>query len=309
MSDHHQPVLLKEVIHYLAVEPNGYYVDATFGRGGHSLEILHRLEQTGCLLAIDKDAEAIKYAQDNFNNYKNFRIEQGSFNMLQNIVTNCGLMGKINGILLDLGVSSPQLDNPSRGFSFLQDGPLDMRMDTTQTFDATQWINAASENEIAQVLRDYGEEKFAKRIARSIVDERSKTTINRTLQLADIVAKANPAWEKHKHPATRSFQAIRIFINKELQELAECLTQCLAVLADGGRLAVISFHSLEDRIVKKFIQKQERGDDFPPDFPVTASQLRPRLKRIAWGIRASDQEINNNPRARSAVLRVVEKLQ
>lgn len=308
MTDYHQPVLLQKVIDYLAIDSNGYYVDATFGRGGHAREILNRLGESGILLAIDKDEEAIKFAEKMFQRYRNFRIKQGSFNMLQDFVTEQGLFGRINGILIDLGVSSPQLDDPSRGFSFLQDGPLDMRMDKTQTMSAAQWIQNVPEQELAEVLRDYGEERFAKRIAKSIVQERAVNPITRTLRLAEIIAKANPAWEKHKHPATRSFQAIRIFINQELQDLKDCLDQCLSVLSVGGRLAVISFHSLEDRIVKKFAQKHERGDDFPRNLPVTASQLSPRLRRVAWGVKASDQEIQLNPRARSAVLRVVEKL-
>lgn len=309
MSDYHQPVLLQEVLEYLAVKPNGYYVDATFGRGGHSKAILNRLTNQGRLLAIDKDAEAIAFAKKNFEKYENFRIEQGSFDMLERLVAMQGLTGKIDGILLDLGVSSPQLDDPARGFSFLQEGPLDMRMDKTQPIDAAAWLSQASEQEIADVLYEYGEERYAKRIARAIVQARSETQITTTLQLAQIVAKANPAWEKHKHPATRSFQAIRIFINRELSELSDTLAQCLSVLAVGGRLAVISFHSLEDRIVKKFIQKNERGDDLPRDFPVTAIQVNRRFKRIAWGIKPSEQELKINPRARSATLRVVEKLQ
>lgn len=309
MSDYHQPVLLQEVLEYLAIKPQGSYVDATFGRGGHSKAILDRLATQGFLLAIDKDAEAIKFAKENFKKYENFRIEQGSFDMLERLVATQGLTGKIDGILLDLGVSSPQLDDPARGFSFLQKGPLDMRMDKTQSLDAATWLSNASEQEIAQVLREYGEERYAKRIAYRIVQARSEQPITTTLQLAQIVAKANPAWEKHKHPATRSFQGIRIFINQELSELSSTLEQCLSVLAIGGRLAVISFHSLEDRIVKKFIQKNERGDDFPRDFPVTDKQINRRFKRIAWGIKPSEQELTINPRARSATLRVVEKLQ
>lgn len=308
MSDFHQPVLLQEVITALAIKPNGYYVDATFGRGGHAKKILQCLDD-GLLLAIDKDESAVRFAQETLGKFKNFRIKQGSFTMLQQLVTEQQLMNKINGVLLDLGVSSPQLDDPARGFSFLNDGPLDMRMDKTQTLTAADWINHAEENEIASVLREYGEERFAKRIARSIVLARGDGPITRTLQLADIIAKANPAWEKHKHPATRSFQAIRIFVNQELTDLQSCLEQSLEVLAPGGRLAVISFHSLEDRIVKQFMQKNERGDDYPRDFPVTAMELSPRVKRVAWGIKANDQEVQSNPRARSAVLRVVEKLQ
>lgn len=308
MSDIHKPVLLKEVIDYLEIQQNGIYIDATFGRGGHSKAILDHLGKQGLLLAIDKDKQAVSYAKKTIK-AENFTIKQGSFSMLEEYVKEQGLVGQINGILLDLGVSSPQIDDPARGFSFLQDGPLDMRMDLSQPLTAEEWINNAPEDDIANVLREYGEERFSKRIARRLVQERSKTRITRTLQLAEVIAAANPSWEKHKHPATRSFQAIRIFINNELQDLSECLAQCLAVLAVGGRLAVISFHSLEDRLVKKFVQKNERGDEYPRDLPITSSQLSQRLKRVAWGIRASDQELRDNPRARSAVLRVVEKLQ
>lgn len=308
MSNYHQPVLLKEVVESLAIKPDGNYVDATFGRGGHSKAILNKLGAKGFLLAIDKDKEAIKYAHENFEKYKNFQIRQGSFTMLQAFVNEMGLTQKINGILLDLGVSSPQLDDPMRGFSFLQDGPLDMRMDPSQKLDAATFINNGSFEEIAQVLKELGEERFANRIARAIVKERSIEPITRTKRLASIIAKANPAWEKHKHPATRSFQAIRIFINQELQELETCLEQCMSVLAVNGRLAVISFHSLEDKIVKRFLQKQQQGGQYPRGLPVTKDQLAPKIKRIAWGVTASEMEIKDNPRARSGILRVAEKL-
>lgn len=308
MSDYHQPVLLKEVLESLAIKTDGNYVDATFGRGGHSKAILEQLGAKGFLLAIDKDKEAIKYAHENFEKYKNFQIRQGSFTMLQTFVNELGLAQKINGILLDLGVSSPQLDDPMRGFSFLQDGPLDMRMDPSQKLDAATFINNAPVEEIAQVLKELGEERFAKRIASAIVKERSLEPITRTKRLASIIANANPAWEKHKHPATRSFQAIRIFINQELQELETCLDQCMSVLAVKGRLAVISFHSLEDKIVKRFLQKLQQGGEFPRGLPVTKDQLAPKIKRIAWGVTASEVEIKNNPRARSGILRVAEKL-
>ncbi len=308
MKDYHQPVLLQEVIQFLDIKPDGIYIDATFGRGGHATEILHRLGQNGFLLAIDKDPDAVFYARENFKCFENFRIKQGSFNMLQTFANEFRLIGRVNGILLDLGVSSPQLDDPSRGFSFLQDGPLDMRMDPQAPLDAATWINRASMDEIVKVLQEYGEERYARRIAKAIVLESKKEPIIRTKRLADIVAKANPAWERYKHPATRTFQAIRIYINQELQDLKTCLDQCLSVLALGGRFAVISFHSLEDRLVKSFIQQQQRGGNIPRDLPLTQKQSSPNLKRVAWGVKASDAEIKNNPRSRSAILRVAEKL-
>jgi 16S rRNA (cytosine1402-N4)-methyltransferase len=307
--DLHQPVLLKEVIDSLAIKPDGIYVDATFGRGGHASAILNQLSEKGFLLAIDKDPEAIKFANENFQAWKNFCIRQGSFTMLEVFAKELGLAQKIDGILLDLGVSSPQLDDAARGFSFLKEGPLDMRMDPSQQLDAATWINQETEAEIARVLWQFGEEKFGRRIAKAIIQERSNQPITRTKQLADIIAKANPAWEKHKHPATRSFQAIRIFINQELKELQDCLQQSMTVLAVGGRLAVISFHSLEDRIVKRFLQKEQQGGNFPRDLPITQNQFHPKIKRIAWGITASNEEIKQNPRARSAILRVAEKIQ
>jgi len=308
MTNLHKPVLLEEVLEYLAIKPDGYYVDATFGRGGHSKAILNRLSEKGFLLAIDKDPSAVLFAEENLRHDKRFQIKQGSFAMLQSFINELGLNNQINGILLDLGVSSPQVDDPARGFSFLHDGPLDMRMDPAQPLDATAWINHADEREIARILWEYGEEKFSRRIAKAIIREREKEPITRTKQLADIIAKANPAWEKHKHPATRSFQAIRIFINSELEALEACLEQSINALAVGGRLAVISFHSLEDKIIKRFIRDQQRGGEFPRGLPVTHDQFAPKLKRIVWGIRASEEEIKQNPRARSAILRVAEKI-
>lgn len=307
-SKPHQPVLLKEVIAGLALKTSGIYIDATFGRGGHSREILSRLDANGRLLVIDKDPEAIAVANRDFGGDKRVFVKQGSFTLLRTLANEYELTGKVNGILLDLGVSSPQLDDAERGFSFLRDGPLDMRMDNTQGLDAKTWINQANAQEIAHVLKEYGEERFAKRIANAIVNARKEQTISTTKQLADIVSQANPAWEKHKHPATRVFQAIRIFINEELNDLKTALLQCLDVLAPEGRLCVISFHSLEDRIVKQFLQKQSKGDDFPIDLPIMHQQLNPTLRVIGKAIKASVEEIRQNPRARSAVLRIGEKI-
>lgn len=306
MNDNHQPVLTHEVIENLAVKLNGIYVDATFGRGGHSKQILERIGPEGKLVCIDKDLEAIKAAEALAD--ERLIIRQGAFVNLKLWLEELNLSKKVSGILLDLGVSSPQLDNPKRGFSFMLDGPLDMRMDTTQQQTAAKWLNSAPVEEIAQVLREYGEEKFARRIANAIVTERKIAPITSTLRLGEIVRNANPKWEKHKHPATRSFQAIRIFINNELQELSACLEQCLEVLAVGGRLLVISFHSLEDRIVKQFIRKYSRGGDIPIGVPLRQDQLTIRLKVIGSAYRASAAEVERNPRARSAVLRVMEKL-
>jgi len=304
-SNKHKPVLLDEAITALAIKPDGIYVDATFGRGGHSQAILSNLNENGKLLCIDKDNEAIQTAIA-FND-KRLIIRHGSFANLENWVNELGLNQKIDGILLDLGVSSPQLDNPDRGFSFLRDGPLDMRMNQEQKLNAANWIARAKEDDIAFVLKTYGEERFGKRIANAIVKERDIAPILTTGRLAEIVKVANPKWEKHKNPATRAFQGIRIFINNELQDLQDCLDQCLKVLKIGGYLAVISFHSLEDRMVKNFIQKHAKGL-IPDSVPMLDSQLDRNLKRIGKAMHASDAEIDINPRSRSAILRVAEKL-
>ena len=304
----HLPVLAREVLQHLITDKDGIYVDGTFGRGGHSQAILEALSADGRLYAIDKDPEAIAYAHAKFAEEARFQIMHGSFAQLKQLMQEQVGEAKIAGIFLDLGVSSPQLDDAARGFSFLRDGPLDLRMNNTHGMDATTWLNQAAVSEIAWVLKEYGEERFAKRIANAIVREREKCTITRTLQLAEIVKQANPSWEKHKHPATRSFQAIRIFINQELEDLRQCLQDSVALLAPYGRLAVISFHSLEDRLVKRFFQKESRGDDFPVDMPVTQDQLNPTVKLIERAIKATPIEVQQNPRARSAVLRIAEKL-
>ena len=304
----HQPVLLQEAVAALDVSNSGCYVDGTFGRGGHSAAILQLLGPEGRVLSIDKDPAAVEFGRRRFGEDSRFEIEQGSFAMMEQLTGRRSLTGKVDGILLDLGVSSPQLDVPERGFSFMQDGPLDMRMDTTTGISASAWLNQAEEREIVQVLKTYGEERFAKRIARAITAARQEAPIQTTKQLAAIISQANPVKEPGKHPATRSFQAIRIFINRELDDLSDCLQQTLRVLAPGGRLAVISFHSLEDRIVKRFIRDNVRGDEFPAGVPVTQEQLRPRLRRIGKAIRPSATEVKTNPRARSAVLRVAERL-
>lgn len=305
----HRPVLFDEVLDSLQIRADGIYLDGTFGRGGHSAGILGQLGEDGHLLATDKDPQAIATAAQRFGSDGRFEIVRGSFTMLAEEAEKRGWHGKVDGILLDLGVSSPQLDDASRGFSFMNDGPLDMRMDPDSGISASEWLASAKESEIAEVLKEYGEERFAKRIARAIVKTcEEQGAITTTAQLAKVVAEANPKWERDKNPATRSFQAIRIYINRELDDLDAFLEKALELLAPGGRLAIISFHSLEDRRVKQFIRKQAKGDDFPPDLPVMESQLKRRLKPIGKAVRASRAELAENPRARSAVLRVAEKV-
>lgn len=305
----HITVLLDEAVRELVQDPDGFYIDGTFGRGGHSALVLEQLSETGQLMAIDKDPEAIRHAHERFAEEPRFSIEHGSFAQLQSFVEQRGLMGKVNGVLLDLGVSSPQLDDPERGFSFLNDGPLDMRMDTTSGESAADWVNRASETEIADVLFQYGEERFSRRMAKAVVTERALEPITTTARLARIIAEANPRWEKGKNPATRAFQGIRIHVNRELADVEACLDQALEVLAPGGRLVVISFHSLEDRIVKRFIRRHVKGDEhLPPGVPVTDEMLKRRLKSAGKAMRAGKDELNRNPRARSAVMRAAIKL-
>ena len=304
----HRSVLLKEALDALSIKASGTYVDGTFGRGGHSRAILNKLGADGRLIAIDKDLEAIAHAKEHFSNEPRFVIEHGPFTQLADMTRKLGVYGAVDGILLDLGVSSPQLDNAVRGFSFMQDGPLDMRMDSTQTLDAASFIQYASAEEMADIFRQYGEERFAGRIARAIVEAREIEPIRTTAVLAEIVKEANPKWEKHKHPATRVFQAIRIHINQELTQLTDCLTQCLGALAIGGRLVVISFHSLEDRIVKQFMKSQEQGIQLPRGVPVRATDMNMTFKRVGKAIKPSEEEMKENVRSRSTVLRIGEKL-
>jgi 16S rRNA (cytosine1402-N4)-methyltransferase len=307
MGEQHRPVLLDEVLDALQVKQDGLYVDGTFGRGGHAAAVLERLGARGRLLAFDKDPFAINYAADRFGNELRLITRGGSFGNLQSVATELGWQGKVDGILLDLGVSSPQLDDASRGFSFLNDGPLDMRMDPHSGLSAADWLAGADAEQIADVLWRYGEERHSRRIARAVVASRAAGPIRSTRQLAELIATAVPGREGRKHPATRSFQAIRIFINRELQDLEAVLPQAVDVLAAGGRLAVISFHSLEDRLVKRFIRDQQRGPQLPPDLPVMPQAFAPRLRAVGKPVRASEQEVRSNPRARSAVLRVAER--
>jgi 16S rRNA (cytosine1402-N4)-methyltransferase len=304
----HQPVLLAEVVALLSLRKEGIYVDGTFGRGGHSRAILADLGPDGRLLAIDRDPAAVAAGRELAAADPRLEILHGEFSHLGQWLAERGWHGRVQGILLDLGVSSPQLDDPGRGFSFSRPGPLDMRMNPASVQPgAADWLAQAREEEIARVLWELGEERFARRIARAIVAARRERPLLDTVQLAEIVAAACPSREPGKHPATRSFQAIRIHINRELEELAATLDQALAALAAGGRLAVISFHSLEDRLVKRFFRAGERGDDLPRGLPVTAAELRPRLRLIGRAVHPSAAEIAANPRSRSAVLRVAEK--
>lgn len=303
----HETVLLHPAVDALVTDRAGFYVDGTFGRGGHSRRILEELTQNGRLLATDHDPEAIRVGRELMLHDPRFEIRQCSFSDIDSVVSELGFDGKVSGILLDLGVSSPQLDDAGRGFSFTHDGPLDMRMNPDQGQSAAEWIASAAEEDIANVIYEFGEERYSRRIAKAIVRERALQPITRTLQLAEIVKQANPAWEKHKHPATRAFQAIRIFINRELESLERLLDTAVTLLAPGGRLVIISFHSLEDRLVKQFIQRQSKGDDFPRDLPVMMSAIKPALIKIGKAIKASAEEVEQNPRSRSAVMRIAEK--
>lgn len=304
----HTPVLLDEALDALQINANGIYVDGTFGRGGHSRHILQRLSPQGRLIAFDKDSDAVQSAETQFADDERFIMQPGSFATMQASLAQMGYLGCVDGILLDLGVSSPQLDNAERGFSFNQAGPLDMRMDQQSGITAEQWLMTTEEKHMAQVFKEYGEERFAKRIAKAICKARMESDITDTLQLAEIVKVAHPAWEKHKHPATRVFQAIRIEINSELKDLRDALEQTLAVLKVGGRLVVISFHSLEDRIVKQFIQKHASIDAGPIDLPIATQHLTASLKKVGKMTTPQESESKQNPRARSARMRVAEKL-
>lgn len=303
----HTSVLLEEAIEGLAVKPAGLYVDGTFGRGGHSRALLARLGAEGRLLGFDKDPEAVRVGAELAAEDGRFVVIQRSFADMAEELRQRGLHGQVDGVLLDLGVSSPQLDDAERGFSFMHDGPLDMRMDPTSGQSAAQWINGAPEEDIAAVLKEYGEERYAKRIARAIVTRRAEQPFTRTADLAEVVKVANPAWEKHKHPSTRAFQGIRIFINRELDDLAEGLKAALEVLAPGGRLVVISFHSLEDRLVKQFMRREAKGAPLPRDLPIRAADIDVSINLIGKAIMPSAAETAVNPRARSAVLRIAEK--
>ncbi len=307
MTHVHQAVLLKEAIDSLLIHPGGTYIDLTFGRGGHSQEILKGLGDQGRLIAVDKDVTAVEQGKKKPFCDSRFSIYHQSFARLDMLIDKLKLQGRVDGILLDLGVSSPQLDDPERGFSFAREGPLDMRMNVEQDMDAATWLSQSKKNDIIRVLREYGEERYARRIATMIVEQREKQPLATTKQLADLIVRALPTQDRKKHPATRSFQALRIAVNNELEELSQCLEQCLKALIVGGRLVVISFHSLEDRIVKRFFHKHAKGD-LPPKLPILESQIHRCLKIIGSLIRPTDKEVKQNIRARSARLRVAEKI-
>ena len=304
MDRGHRPVLLEEAIAALMVSVDGTYVDGTFGRGGHATRILESLSPRGSLLALDQDPEAAAVAELICANDSRMRFRSTNFRAL----ADCAASGSVQGVLLDLGVSSPQLDNPARGFSFSHDGPLDMRMDPESGQSAADWLANVKEAELARVLKELGEERFARRIARAIVNARREGPIQRTAHLADIISAANPKWEPNKHPATRSFQAIRLHINSELESLQDALSAALSVLAKGGRLVVISFHSLEDRIVKRFIRNASRGRQLPPGVPISFEEQQVSLKPIGKAVMPSPTEVAANPRARSAVMRIAERI-
>lgn len=298
----HVSVLLEESVAALAIKPDGTYLDGTFGRGGHSRAILRSLSNSGRLIAFDKDPQAESSAEQ-FSEDPRFEFVRASFAEISSRVKT----SELDGILLDLGVSSPQLDNAERGFGFSDDGPLDMRMDTRAGMTAAEWLATAPEADIADVIKTYGEERFAKRMASAIVKARAESPIIRTKQLATIVAEANPKWEPHKHPATRAFQAIRIFINRELEDLEIALGHTVDALSEGGRLVVISFHSLEDRIVKRFMRDQARGQQLPKHVPVIDSDTGKTLNLVGKALKPSTDEVQRNPRSRSAIMRVAER--
>ncbi len=303
----HQSVLLEEALESLNIRPSGVYIDATFGRGGHSRAILQQLNDEGRLIAFDQDPEAVEFAKQQFANEPRFTIEHCNFNQVADVIERHGLTGKIDGVLMDLGVSSPHLDDAERGFSFMRSGPLDMRMDTSQGETAAQCLARVKPADLINVLKRYGEEKFAKRIATAIVDTRAEREITETGDLAEIISNAIPVKEKHKHPATRSFQAIRIYINQELQAIEQGLKGAVSVLAKGGRLSVISFHSLEDRIVKRFMRDISSRPKLPAGLPVMEADIEVPFRLVSKPIVAGAEELDVNPRSRSARLRVLER--
>lgn len=304
----HTPVLLQEVLAALRVREGGRYLDATFGRGGHTAAILQRVGEQGRVVAIDRDPQAIRAGHERFAAERRLTLVHSPFSELMRVVMEMGLVGRFDGVLLDLGVSSPQLDDALRGFSFAHDGPLDMRMNDSSGMTAAAWLAKVPEHELARVIREFGEERFAKRIARAIVQSRNVQPITRTTQLAEIVANAVPTREPGKHPATRTFQAIRIQVNHELEEIETALSGTLAVLAPGGRLCAISFHSLEDGLVKRFMQQQSQEDPIYAGLPMVPEHARPKLTRVGRAVHPSAAEVASNPRARSAIMRVAERV-
>lgn len=305
----HQTVLYAEALEQLDIKPAGIYLDCTFGRGGHSRGILNLLGSAGRLVALDRDIEAITSQEaSELREDQRFSLYHASFSELSSVIAQAGYMSKVDGILMDLGVSSPQLDNAARGFSFLRDGPLDMRMDKNQALSAADYLARVDEQALAKILFEYGEERFARKIAKAVVTRRQQQPLRTTLELAKLIEDSVPFRDKHKHPATRSFQAIRIEINQELEQIKTGLQQAVDVLTPGGRLVIIAFHSLEDRIVKRFIRDQSGPKINPGRLPVKEQDIEQgQLRKIGKSIRAQTQELQQNPRARSAVMRVAEK--
>ncbi|MCP1338665.1 16S rRNA (cytosine(1402)-N(4))-methyltransferase RsmH [Idiomarina sp. M1R2S28] len=308
-SPQHVSVLLEESIEALATDPQGTYIDATFGRGGHTRALLNQLGDDARVIALDQDPEAIAAAAA-FADDPRFQIIHTPFSNLQQVLDDLQLNRQVTGILFDLGVSSPQLDDAERGFSFMRDGPLDMRMNTTSGETAAEWLNRAEKDDISWVLKEYGEERFARRIASAIVMDREKKPFTRTKQLAEMIARVSPVKEKHKHPATRTFQAIRIHINRELEQIEQALEASLSGLKEDGRLVVISFHSLEDRLVKRFIRKHSEGKQLPPGLPVTEAERNKdkALEKVGKAIKPGKAEVQVNPRSRSSVLRIARRV-
>ena len=303
----HTSVMVKEVVEALNIRPDGTYVDATFGRGGHTRAILECLGPAGRVLAIDRDPDACRYGHEVFANEPRMLLVQARFSDLAAIIEREGLRQRITGMVFDLGVSSPQLDHASRGFSFQKQGPLDMRMDFSTGETVADWLSAVEEAELVRVLRELGEERYAKRIARAVVVARGHVPLTTTTELAALISQCVPTAEPGKHPATRTFQALRIKVNGELDELDVILSQIESLLSVNGRLVVISFHSLEDRRVKHFFRRCARGDRYPPDLPITRDQIRPTLRLVGKLLRPTREEVDLNPRARSAVMRVAER--
>ena len=306
-SDHHYSVMLDEALNALFVRKSGTYADCTYGRGGHSRAILSALGEEGRLLALDSDLDAVRHAKKMFANDSRVIIEHSTFSNIKKLAEKHNATG-FDGVLLDLGLSSPQLDNAKRGFSFRLDGPLDMRLNSSAGVTAADWLQEAPQKEIEEVLKKYGEERYFRRIARALVAEREQSELKTTGGLVEIVKKAVPVIEKNKHPATRVFQAIRIHINRELDELSLCLEQLISLMNVGGRIVVISFHSLEDRIVKNFFKRQAQGEFFPRKFPIKDADIKRTLRVLGKPLKASPREIFNNRRSRSAIMRVAERM-
>lgn len=306
-SESHIPVLKREALSALNIKADGIYVDATLGRAGHAQAIVGQLNESGRLIALDRDPRAIELGNQTFAGDKRVQIVQGEFSRISELLRDFTEVKKVDGILMDLGVSSPQLDQAERGFSFMRDGDLDMRMDPTQGESAAQWLARVDESDLVKVLFELGEERFARRIANAIVLTREEESITSTLQLANLIQQSVPKKDKHKHPATRTFQAIRLHVNQELTQISDALPQAVELLNQGGRLAVISFHSLEDRIVKRFMRSLSTPNLPPKNIPVTEQAYLTPLTTIGRAIKPSEQEIKDNPRSRSSVLRIAER--